>query len=100
MCDCVRFQTEIFENFSLPQNLSLRSISREIAPKSIPPGGAQLAHDLQRSPITVLSVRMLRHVRLRAVFCGFPTEIFEKILRPQNFAFEIARDRAEIRAAW
>ena len=30
----------------------------------------------------------------------FQTEHFEKISRPRNFSFEIARDRAEIHAAW
>ena len=120
----MRFSTEIFENFSRPQNFAfeiagdraeihaawwcaaclrfseisdncaerrhaaareiacdfrskfskilrgrkiLRSKSREIAPKSMPPGGAQLAHDSQRSPTTVPSVRGLQYVRLRAV---------------------------------
>ena len=42
---------------------------------------------------------MVRRVRLRAIRSGFRTEIFEKISRPQNFAFEIARDCAEIRLA-
>ena len=43
-----------------------RSKSREIAPKFVPLGGAQLAHDPQRSPTTVPSVSMLRRVRF---FC-------------------------------
>ena len=42
---------------------------------------------------------MLRRVRFRAIRSGFRTEIFEFFSRPQNFSFEIARDRAEIRAA-
>ena len=37
------FRTEIFENFR--GRKILRSKSREIAPKSMPPGGAQLPHD-------------------------------------------------------
>ena len=44
----------------------LRSKSLEIAPKSMSPVGAQLAHDSERSPTTVPSVGMLRHVRLHA----------------------------------
>ena len=32
---------------------------REIVPKSMPPGGAQLAHDPKRSPTSVPSVGML-----------------------------------------
>ena len=43
---------------------------------------------------------MVRRVRFRAIHNGFRTENFEKIPRPQNFAFGIARDRAEIHAAW
>ena len=42
---------------------------------------------------------MLRRVRLHAICGRFRTEIFEKFSRPQIFAFEIARERAEIRAA-
>ena len=64
--------------------------SREIAPKSMPPGDAQLANDPQRSPTSVPSVGMLWRVRLRAVLSGFPTEIFENCARPENFALEIA----------
>ena len=37
----------------------LRSKSCEIAPKSVPPGGAQLPHDPKRSPTTVLGVGVL-----------------------------------------
>ena len=76
-----------------------RSKSREIAPKIMPLGYAQLAHDPRRSRTSVPSVGMLRRVRLRAILSGFPTEFFENFSRPQNFAFGIARDRAEIRAA-
>ena len=43
---------------------------------------------------------MLCRVRFRAIWNGFRTEIFEKFRDLQNFAFEIARDRAEIHAAW
>ena len=46
-----------------------RSRSREIAPKALPIGGAQPCHEPQRSPSTVPSVGMLRHVRLHAI-CG------------------------------
>ena len=46
-----------------------RPKSREIAPKSLPIGGAQPCHEPQRSPSTVPSVGMLRHVRLHAI-CG------------------------------
>ena len=42
---------------------------------------------------------MLRRVRVGAISVQFLTEIFEKFSRPQNFAIEIARDRAEIRCA-
>ena len=35
---------------------------------------------------------MLRRVRLRAICSGFRTEIFEKISRPENFAFEIGEN--------
>ena len=45
-----------------------RSKSHEIAPKSMPPGDAQLAYDPQRSLTTVPSVGMLRRVRLHAIF--------------------------------
>ena len=41
-----------------------------------------------------------RHVRFRAIRSAFRIENFEKFLRPQNFAFKIARDRAEINAGW
>ena len=39
-------------------------------------------------------------VRFRAIRSGFRTEIFEKFLRPQIFAYEIARDRAQFHRAW
>ena len=48
----------------------------------------------------MLRVGMLRRVRLRAIRGGFRLEIFEKFSRPQNFAFEIARDRVEVRTKW
>ena len=66
----------------------------------MPPGGAQLPDDPQRSPTSVASVSMLRRVRLRAVLNGFSTEISENFARPQIFAFRIAGDRAEVLAAW
>ena len=61
---------------------------------------AQLAHDPLRSQTSVASVSMLCCVRFHAVRSGFGTKIFEQNLRPQNFALEIARDRAKIHAAW
>ena len=64
----------------------------------MPAGGAQLAHDPQRSPATLPSVGMLRHVRLRAIRIEFRVENFENLSRPRNFAFELARDRAEMHA--
>ena len=42
---------------------------------------------------------MLWRVRFGAIRGEFLTEIFEIFSRPQNFAIEIARDRAEIRCA-
>ena len=94
------FLTEIFENFPRPQHFGF-----EIAPKSALLRVLQPAHEPQRSPVTVPSVRMLRHVRFRAILGEILTEIFETFSRPRNFAIEIARDRAEIRcppraAAW
>ena len=77
----------------------LRSESREIAPKSALPDDAKPRHEPRRSPNAVLSVGMLWRVRCRAIRSGFRTEIFEIFSRPQKFASEIARDRAEIRAA-
>ena len=64
----------------------LRSKSREIAPKSMPLGGAELAYDCKRSPTAVRSVGMLWRVRLRRI----PDRKVRKFSRPQNFAFEIA----------
>ena len=85
LCDLERISDRNFRGRKI-----LRSKSREIAPKSMPPGGAQLAPDPERSPTSVPSVGMLRHVRLRAILSGFPTEICEKCSRPQNFALKIA----------
>ena len=79
----MRFPTEIYENFR--GRKILRSKSREIAPKSMPPCGAKLAHDPQRSPTTVPSVRMLRHVRLRAI----SDRNFRKIFAAAKFSREI-----------
>ena len=45
----------------------LRSKSREIAPKFMPLGGAELDHDPKRSPTAVRSVGMLWRVRLRRI---------------------------------
>ena len=97
----MRFATDFRPKFSknVRGRKILRSESREIAPKSMPPGDAQLAHDPQTSPRPVPSVGVLRRVRLHAIRNGFPTEIFENFPRPQKFAFGIARDRAKIHAA-
>ena len=65
----------------------LRSKPREIAPKSLPPGGAQLRQDPSRSRTSVASVSLLCRVRLCAIRSRFRTEIFAKFSRPQNFAF-------------
>ena len=81
----MRFPTEIFENFSLPRNFAF-----EIAPKSMPPEGAQLGNDPQRSATTVPSVGMLRPVKLSSILSGVSAEIFENFSLPRNFAFEIA----------
>ena len=59
----------------------------------------QLGNNPQGFPNTVPSVGMLRRVRFGAISVQFLTEIFEKFSRPQNFAIETARDRAEIRCA-
>ena len=84
-CD---FRPKFSKNFA--GRKILHSKSREIAPKSMPPGGAQLAHDPTRSQTTMPSVSMLRRMRLHAIRNRFRTEIFEKFSRPQNFLFEIA----------
>ena len=82
-----RFGLKIF-NFFRGRRI-FRSKSREIAPKSMPIGGAQPCHEPQRSPSTVPSVGMLRHVRLHAICGESRTENFEffrgrKILRPKS----------------
>ena len=67
----IGFRTEIFENFRGRE--ILRSKSREIAPKSMPPRGAQLADDPQRSPTTMPSAGVLiandSHRNSRAYNC-------------------------------
>ena len=88
------FPIEIFENFR--GGKILRSKSRDIAPKSAVPDVLQPGNDPQGFPNTVPSVGMLRRVRSGAILGEFRTEIFEKFSRPQNFAIEIARHRAEI----
>ena len=92
------FRTEIFENFR--GRKIFRSKSREIAPKSMPPGGAQLAHD----PLEVPNICCERQHAVAREISGdlelISDRNFRKFSRPQNFAFEIARDRAEIHAAW
>ena len=54
----------------------------------MPLGGAQLAHDAERSPTTVPSVGMLRHVRLRAIldrkFRNFFAGRAQNCTRPQQ----------------
>ena len=92
------FRPKVSKNFRGRQ--ILHSKSRVIAPKSMPAGCAQLAHDPERSPASVPSVGMLRHVRLRAICGESRTENFEIFSRPQNFSSEIARDRAIIPADW
>ena len=87
--------TEIFANFPRPQHFGV-----EIAPKSALFRVLQPAHEPQRSPVTVQSVGMPWHVRFGAILGEVLTEIFKFFSRPQNFAVEITRDRAEIRAAW
>ena len=63
----------------------LRSKSREIAPKSISPRRAQLAHDPKRSPASVPCVVKVRRARLRTILSKFFDEIFEFFpRRPQN----------------
>ena len=88
------FLTEIFENFPRPQHFGF-----EIAPKSALLRVLQPAHEPQRSPVTVPSVRVLRHVRFGAIRGEVLTEIFKKISRPRNFSIEIARDRAKFRSS-
>ena len=63
LCDLELISNRNFRKFKI-----LRSKSREIAPKSMPPGGAQLPHDPKRSPKCVASVSMLCRVRLRAIW--------------------------------
>ena len=79
VCDCMRFGADFGPKFSknFVAAKFLRSRSREIAPKSVRPGGAQLPHDPMRSPTTVPSVGMLCRVRLHAISSRFRTEIFE-----------------------
>ena len=74
----------------------LRSKSREIAPKSMPPGGAQLHHDLKMSLTSVQSVSMLCRVRLRAISSGFElwTETFENYFRGRKILRSKSREIA------
>ena len=65
-CDSRRISDRNFRKFSAAAKF-LRSKSREIAPKSMPPCVAQLAYDPQRSLTTMPSVGMLRRVRLHAI---------------------------------
>ena len=57
-------------------------------------------------PCMLMTCTGPEHLCRASACCGtcdcvrFPTEIFEDFARPQNFALEIAWDRAEIHAAW
>ena len=94
-CDSERISDRNFRGRKI-----LRSKSREIAPISMPPGIAQLAHDLSKVP-NICCER--QHAVAREILGDLELisdRNFRKFSRPQHFAFEIARDRAEIRAAW
>ena len=64
--------TEIFANFPRPQHFGY-----EIAPRFSLFRVLQPAHEPQRSPVTVPSVGMPRHVRFGAILGEILTEIFE-----------------------
>ena len=68
----------------------LRSKSREIAPKSAVPHVLQPGHEPERSPDTVPSVGMPRHVRFGAILGEVLTEIFKK----KNRGREILRSKS------
>ena len=94
--------TEIFENSPRPLHIWFENVPKSAVFRVPQPG-----HEPQRSPDTVPSVGMPRHVRFGAILGEVLTEIFEIkfFSRPRNFAIEIARDRAEISclalaAAW
>ena len=71
----------------------LRSKSREIAPKTAVPHVLKPGHDPPRSPDTVPSVGMPRHVRFGAILGELRTEFFEK-----NFAAAKFCDRNRARS--
>ena len=83
----MRFSADFRPKFSkfFGGRKNFRSKSREIAPKSMPAGDAQLPQDHLRSPTSKPSVSMLRRVRLRAVLSGFPTEIFRNFSAAAKF---------------
>ena len=56
-CDSGRISDRNFRGRQI-----FRSKSREMAPKCVPPGGAQLRHDPDRSSTSVASVSMLCRV--------------------------------------
>ena len=75
-----------FSKFLRGRKIS-RSKSRMITPKSMPLRSAPHAQDPNKSQTTVLSVGMLRRVRLHAISDRNFRNFFAP---PQNFAFEIA----------
>ena len=90
-CNCQRWSESTVANI---HGKILLSKSRAIAPKFMPPGGAQLAQDLQRSLSIVASVGMLRRVRLRVISSGFRTENFEFFSAAANFCVRNRRETA------
>ena len=84
-CDSERISDRNFRGRKI-----LRSKSREVAPKSMPPGGAQLRHDPCRSPTSVATVSMLCRMRFGAIRSGFRTEIFENF---RNFKIHRSKSR-------
>ena len=61
-----------------------------IAPRSMPAGAAQLAHDPRRSPTMANICAERRHPMAREIACDFGSKIFEIFRRPEKFSFEIA----------
>ena len=100
--DLERISDRNFRKFSRPQNFSFE-LARDRATIHAAWWCAAFL-TTRRGPehlsAPVASVSMLCRVRFRAIRSGFRIEIFEKFSRSQNFAFEIARDRAKIHAAW
>ena len=83
------FLIEFFEIFPRPRNFGF-----EIAPKVAVPHVLQPGHDPQRSPNTVLSVGMPRHVRFGAILGEFLTEIFENYFRGREIFRSKSREIA------